>query len=354
LVALLGIISLSGCAALQPLGPDLTHGEKPMLIAVLPVENLSGGPAPVKEVRQGLADRLKELGLTIMPYDALESFMARHRLRNTGAIDGTTAMEFRNETGVAAVLITSLELYNESNPPRIALTSRIVTAEESPKIISMSSTAMAGNDAPGLFGLGLIENPRVLTDKAVERLAEALVHGDKRTRGGVTLPPEALFLPRPLDPTRTYSVAVLPFFNKSSRKYAGEIVALHFIRELNRLGNMHVIEPGVIRQELLRYRIIMEEGVSMADAEIVFGILKADLILSGNVDAYEDHQGSYDTPKVEFSALLLDRQSRKAVWAVNAHNTGDDRNYFFDVNRLTTASSLSAEMIRSAVESINK
>lgn len=354
LVAAFGIVILAGCATLQPAGSDLTAGGKQMLVAVLPVENLSGGPAPVKEVRQGLADRLKAQGLTVLPYDALENFMARHRLRYTGGIDGTTAKEFRDETGAAAVLITSLELYNESNPPRIALTARMVTTEENPKIISMASTAMAGNDAPGLFGLGLIENPKILTDKALGRLADALVHREKRMEDTVMLPPGALFSPQPLDPARRYSVAILPFFNKSSRKYAGEIVALHFISELTRQGNMDVIEPGVVRQELLRYRIIMEEGVSLADAEIVFGMLKADLILSGNVDGYDDHQGGYDTPKVAFSALLLDRQSRKAVWAVNAHNSGDDRVYLFDINRFTTANGLAAAMIRSAVGSINK
>lgn len=323
------------------------------LVAVLPIDNLSGGTAPVKELRSGLIARLAGKGLTVLPEADLDGFMARHRLRYAGGVDGATGAAFKSETGVNAVLVTSLELYNESYPPRIALTARFVSTGSAPRIIRMESTAMAGDDAPGLLGLGLIEDPRQLTDSALDRLVDALT-GKGGESTAPSLRPESLYRPQTLDPARKYSVAVLPFFNKSSRKYAGEILALHFIRELTKVGMFDVVEPGVVREELLKYRVIMEEGVSLADAEIVFGMLKADLLLSGNVNDYEDHQGSFGTPKVDFSALLLDKASRRAVWAVEAHYTGDDRVHLFDIGKINTANGLAAAMVRGAMLSLYK
>lgn len=353
IVLLLGIINVSGCASSVPaVRGEIPAGALPASIAVLPMDNLSGGAAPIKALRLELIERLKAKGLSVLPDDKLDSFMARHRVRYVGGISKQTSEAFRKEMGVSSVLITSLELYNESYPPRIALTARLVATEDEPRITRMESTAMAGDDRPGLLGLGLIEDPRELRAKALDRLVDALIGGEEGKGHLLALPPETLYRTQALDPARRYSVAVLPFFNKSSRKYAGEILALHFIREMIKYPMFNVIEPGVVREELLRYRVIMEEGVSLADADIVFGMVKADLILSGNVNDYEDHQGTFGAPKVDFSALLLDRTTRKSVWAVDAHYTGDDRVHFFDIGKVTTASGLAAGIIRGAIESL--
>ena len=101
--------------------------EQNVRIAVYPVENLSGTPAPLKEIRQDLIDRLKLKGVRILDGEALEKFMAKHRIRYTGGIDKDTAMAFKTDAGVDSVLITSLELYSESVPPKISLTSRLVS-----------------------------------------------------------------------------------------------------------------------------------------------------------------------------------------------------------------------------------
>ncbi len=354
-VLLLGIINVSGCASSVPGGPGgVTAGSGVASVAVLPIDNLSGGAAPIKALRQELIARLKAKGISVLSDELLDSFMAHHRVRYVGGINKPTSEAIRTETGVSEVLITSLELYNESYPPRIALTARLVTTGEEPRIARVESTAMAGDDAPGLLGLGLISDPRLLRDKALARLVDALAGGGGHMEGALALSPESLYRTQALDPTRKHSVAVLPFFNKSSRKYAGEILALHFIQELTKYPMFNVIEPGVIRDELLRYRVIMEEGVSLADADIVFGMLKVDLLLSGNVNDYEDSQGSFGAPKVDFSALLLDRQSRKSVWAMDAHYTGVDRVYFFDIGKVNTANGLADAIVRGGIESLYK
>ncbi len=328
----------------------MTAAPAGLKVAILPLDNLSGGAAPLKELRRELAARLQEKGMTVLPDGVLDAFMLRHRLRYVGGIDAATAEAFRAETGVDAVAVTSLELYGESYPPRIAITARLVATGSAPRILRMESAAMAGDDTPGLFGLGLVTDPRVLREKAIARLVAELTDGEREPRADFG--PATLFHPRSLDPEKRYSVAVIPFQNKSTRKYAGEILALHFVKELVKLGTLDVVEPGVVREELLRYRVIMEDGISLADAEIMFGMLKADLLLTGNVNDYEDQQGSFGSPKVDFSALLLDRESRLAVWAVDDRYTGDDRVHFFDFGRITTANALAAAMVHSAVGSL--
>ena len=56
-------------------------------IAVLPVENLSGTMAPVKDIRELFIKRLKAHGFQILDDESLEKFMARNRIRYTGGIN---------------------------------------------------------------------------------------------------------------------------------------------------------------------------------------------------------------------------------------------------------------------------
>lgn len=352
-ILLIGLINLTGCATPR----TSKTGDEPdtagnVAIAVLPLDNLSGGKAPLKLLRQELIDRLKQNGLAVLPDAELDTFMARHRVRYVGGVDRETSAAFKSETGVGAVLVTSLELYDESPPPRLALTARLVATGDDPRIIRVESTAMAGNDRPGFLGLGLIKDPQVLRVKAVNQLADKLAGRDAGAGGGAALRPESLYRSRLLDPAKRYSVAVMPFHNTSGRKHAGEILALHFIRELTRFGMFDVVEPGVVRDDLLRYRIIMEDGVSMADAEVMFRMLKADFLLSGNVNDFADQEGNLGVPKVDFSAQLMERESSKVVWGVDARHAGDDRTWLFDVGKVNTASGLAAATVRGAIESL--
>lgn len=351
--ALVVIIALTGCAGSTHTAGSIDHEVSAgMRVAVLPLDNLSGGVAPLKLIRQEFISRLQVEGVVVLPDAELDAFMARRRLRYVGGLTREDAAAFRNDTGVTAVVVTSLELYNESYPPRIALTARMVSTGDDPHIIRMASSAMTGDDTPGILGIGLIDDPKILRARAVDRLVTGLMAENGVGQAGPSLAPASVFHNQPLDQGKKYSVAVLPFFNKSSRRYAGEILALHFIRELVQNDRFSVIEPGVVRQELLQYRVIMEDGVSLADAELVFGVMRAELLLTGNINDYEDAQGASSAPKVDFTALMLNRDNRKAGWAVDAHAKGDDRIYLFDFGRLSTANALAAAMTRGAIKTL--
>jgi hypothetical protein len=91
-------------------------------------------------------------------------------------------------------------------------------------------------------------------------------------------------------------------------------------------------------------RIILDQGVSLVNADSIAGLLNADLILSGEVTDYEDYQGVWGKPKVSFSAQLVEKKSREVVWSSNSYNEGDESVFFFDLGRVNTASAMVSQM----------
>jgi len=143
------------------------------------------------------------------------------------------------------------------------------------------------------------------------------------------------------------AIAVVPFVNASGKKYAGETMMLQFVKELTRLEGFTVIEPGVVRQTLLAMRIIMYDGASLPDIDLIINSLDADLILTGRVFDYQDFIASGGTPKVDFSVMLFEKTGRKVIWASKSYNQGDDGVTLFDWGNISTANALVTEMARS-------
>ena len=357
------LICLSGCSATNNRAISVTDDhptpEKKLLVAVLPLTNLSSTPAPLEEIRQQLGKSFKQQGLDILPAETLESFIVKHRIRYVGGIDEITARDFRYETGADAVLITSVELYSDIPPPKIALTSRLVSTGNNPKILWMDGVGLAGDDSVGILQLSLIEDPRKLLNKAVRYLSISLTqylagesYSTDSQRDILKFWPKVFYRSPILEPDRTYNVAVVPFFNLSERRFAGEIIALNFVEQMTTQKNFSVIEPGIVRQLLLQMRIIMDDGISLADADLLFSRLDADLILAGKIFDYQDYQGAAGKPKVGFSTLLIEKKSREVVWSSDSYNEGDHGVFFFDWGKINTAHAMASEMVQSALETI--
>jgi hypothetical protein len=147
-----------------------------------------------------------------------------------------------------------------------------------------------------------------------------------------------------LDADAPPRIAIMPFTNESGRKYAGEIMVLHFLRELIKGRHFIVTEPGLVKEKLLDYRIIMYDGVSLTDAELIAGELQADLILTGRVLEFRENADRFGKPKVGFSLLLMNRKNQQVVWASSSLNEGNDAVYLFDWGRINTIHTLAAEM----------
>ena len=326
-------------------------GEEGIRIAVFPVENLSGTVAPVKEIRQMFIEKLGAKGVDVVDEETLEKFMAKYRIRYTGGISTEIAKTFKQDINVSGVLIISVELYSDANPPKISLISRLVSTGENPVILWMDKVGLAGDDSRGLLDLGLIQDPKVLLDKGMKLMFDSMNrYLSKRSEEGRGYSSRRRFRPQivyrspAFDPNRKYTVAIAPFFNYSLRKYAGDILVLHLATELKRFNRFDVVEMGVVRQAFLDMRIILDQGVSLVNAESISGLVNADLILAGDVTDYEDYQGVSGTPKVSFSAQFIDSKHREVVWSSYSFNQGDEGVFFFDLGTLNTASAMVSEM----------
>jgi len=361
-ILLISIFCLSECVLVKKNPPEnFQIGKQELRIAVLPAENLSGTPVPLKKIKASIIEKLKGQGLSVLEGDELDKFMALYRVRYTGGIDAATAEAFKKEIGVNAVLITSVELYNETTPSKVALISRLVSTGGNPVILWMDSVGLSGDDSPGILNTGLIEDYNLLLDKAIESLNASLRRYLSESRGMLSTKKNRKFLAPKIsynisfiNPDKKYAVAVIPFFNDSTRKNSGEIIMLHFVMQMMKLKNFDVIEPGVIRQELLKMRIIMDAGISLSDADLILNGLNADLMLSGRVMGYDDYIGSFGKTKVDFSVQLLNKEGKKVVWASKSYSEGDDRVFLFDWGKINTANAMASEMVRIAVDSMVK
>ena len=361
-IPLLVLVLLSSCTQTWP--PPGWKGSfvprNDLRIAVFPVENLSATNAPIKEFKEFLTRTMRERGITVIEEEALEGFMARNRIRYTGGIDIESARKLREETGAGAALITSIELYSSINPPKIAVTSHLVATEgDRRRILWMDSIGLAGDSSPKILGLGLVKDPKILVQAVAEDLSDSLA--GYLSEGVIR--PETRGRKRTFQPKMQYgslvrkekddlSVAVVPFHNLSSRSNAGEILSLHFIRYLKEVGNVSVVEPGDVRRKLLDARVILDDGISLANADLISDRLQVDLILTGRVFDYQDYQGEGGSTKVDFSVLVLERKSRKVVWYSRSNSDGNDRVYIFDWGALKTANELATEMVDAVVHSM--
>jgi hypothetical protein len=197
----------------------------------------------------------------------------------------------------------------------------------------------------------LINDLHTLQEMALERLADSLASAmsDERRMCGETAAsskykPKQFYGAVPVEKGKKTTIAVAPFYNDSIRKKAGEILQAHFTRQIACLPNVSPVEPGIIREKMLGIRMIMPQGVSIRDVDVLTYILEADFVLSGAVFDYQDPRGGAGTPKIDFSTLMINRGERKVVMLSKSYNRGDDGVFFYDVGRENNASVMAERM----------
>ena len=349
-IGLLAAAFLAGCRTTQP--PERAA---PPRLALFPVQNLTGGTAPVRDLTAALRAQLLTYGVVLVPDEVVLRALAAHRIRYTGGVDRETAAVLRDEAGADGVIIPSLEIYQPVPPFRMAMTTRLVTTGADPAIRWIGSFARSGIDAPGLLAMGVVQSMETLRDQSL--LDTAVWVARALQEPGVAVPcpqwsqvsPDRVFRsPLLSDPSRR-TLAVLPFLNGTERRDAGELMALRFLSPLLASGTVQVVEPGVVRGELLSHRIGAAGGISLDDARVVLELVGADLVLSGTVRQFEDAAGAFGAPSLEVGTWVLDRKTARLVWSSSTSGAGDDGVFFFGLGRVTTASALACVMAKGAV-----
>ncbi len=344
--------------------------------AVFPVDNLSGRKAPLTKLTDELRLQLNQKGIRFVNEQDFETFLKNYRIRYTGGIHSKIAQAIEEEISVEASLLTSLESYQQSDPAKISLTSRLILSGDQPEVIWMDSVGLSGDDSQGILGLGRIKDPDILLATAIGHLSESLVRflsdnaGNKavsaeqftgcKTKAKLSVNfeneqvkkkyrPRTYYRSPILSPDNTYTVAVIPFLNRSERPRAGTILMLAFFNQLIRHEMFKVIEPGLVREQLLKYRMIIGAGLSLASADVLFNSssLEADLLFSGVVFSYHD---TFGEPTVSFSVSIIEKKSREIVWSSRSYNSGNEGVFFFDLGRVHTANELATQMARGTLE----
>lgn len=355
------LLAATGCAH-RARGPAPSigaapPGERPRVL-LLPIDNLAATAAPTRELL-GAIEAALGARLEVVSGDETERFLSRHRLRHTGGIDAAAGRAAREELDADAVLITSLELYRPAGPPMLGMTVRLVSTGERPEILWIDTFARSGDEAPGLLGLGLVKRIEEVQRRVVADVSHALgrfLDGEPsgvRCDGASRYRPKVRYRSETLDGRDAApTLAVLPFLNLSDRRGAGDAMSLEFVRQLVASGRYRVLEPGVVRDYLLRARVIMPAGVSLESTRLIVGEFDADLVLSGVVLDF-DEGGGPQGPTIGFSATLLERNGNIA-WISRSANRGDDGVFAFGLGRVRTAQELGCRMVAEVVEGLSR
>jgi hypothetical protein len=200
------------------------------------------------------------------------------------------------------------------------------------------------------LGLKRIKNFEELQEKALKMLLTSLqeyLAGQRSSRAVKRdkIMPNDYYLATDFVANEQYKIAIVPFLNRYARRNAGFVVPLHFVKALSGYENVQVVEPGLVREQLLKYRLIMQAGPSLAIADVLASdtTLGADLILSGYVFDYQDKFG---TPKIDFATRLFSGPKRELVWWSRSYAAGDDGVYFFDFGQYNSTHVMLQEMVR--------
>lgn len=353
-VLLAALAGLSACGARQPT-PEATG---PVLrVALFPIENLSDSTIPAKALTAAVEAKIAAIGVEVVSGDILSRFFREHRVRYTAGLDAETARAAREELGVDGVLITTVETYSTSGSPRFAMSMRLLSVDDPPVIRWVDGAWVAGDGSPGILALGILTT----MDQVEEKVLAQLVASLEAFLAGKPVPeqcpstgrakPMTSFRSPGAEPGRHYSVAVLPFMNYTNRRSAGDLLALRFVQQLSASGRFTVTEPGVVRDQMLEYRVIMYGGVSLDTARTLLSLLKADVVIAGYVRRYQEGLGdASNTPKVTFTVIALERKTERVLWQMTSSHEGMDGVFFYDAGRVETASDLTCRMVRATLD----
>jgi hypothetical protein len=306
-------------------------------VAILPVYNLSGNTIPAGVLRSKLEEELRRLDFEPLSADLLDQFMVDNRWRHTAYLPETVAAELRQKFQVDAVFLTGVLTYQETDPPQLTVVSRMVGTGPDLPIIWADGVAGHGESAPGFLGLGRITDIGILKNNTLRNLIDKLSlwkQGDKVD-----------------PPDNNISIALFPFYSHTDQVRGGEILAAQLLINLFKQPGLRVLEPGLVRDRLLRFRVIAPFGPSESDMSLFKAKLDADLLITGSLThiIHAPYDPVRIPPETSFSMKVIDLQTQKQVAQGSIFGKGDDRVYFYDFLRFWTTYDLTDHLLNKMI-----
>jgi TolB-like protein len=152
--------------------------EQPLVlksIAILPFENLTRVPVAPTIVMDYVKKELKGKGWVLITRDEIvEKFLAKRRIRYTGAITRLTVREMGKVLGVDAVMVGSVNQYSSVGKKIVVgMSCRLVSTIDG-SLIWADNLTYTGNDFVGLLGLGTVRSLEVLSSMVVKDLVKGI------------------------------------------------------------------------------------------------------------------------------------------------------------------------------------
>jgi TolB-like protein len=302
-----------GGAANPPQNKDKILQKK---IALFPFLNFSNDKNALLNVMPELKIRLEDMGLEVVDWDKLSSFICKQRIRSTGFISKELAQRIRNKFAVDTILIGSIVSYIPSDNPQFGISARLIDSADG-SILWADYASATGEDFTKILGLGKVTTIEELIAKVSDRLFSSFS----------TEPPY-----REIE--STYTIAVMPFQNNSPYRNSGQIAMYLFLTELFKTQDFIPIEYGNIRKLIVDKRITHKGEMNFQNIKVLLDELGVDIILVGTVDAYSDGLETGTAPEVMISSRLLDTRQSKILWFNSFQLNGDDDVIVFDWGRL--------------------
>jgi TolB-like protein len=229
-------------------------------IAILPLENLSDNPLAAKMVRDNIKKEFVGKGLFAIALSKdVNRFLARRRIRYTGAITRVAVREMGKVLGVDAVLLGTINYYSVVGDTLIVgLNCRMLSAVDG-RIIWAENVTYTGKDFEGVLGLGSVKSLETLASMVVKDLVE-----DLRERFFVR---DSVHGPFEIERVITY-----PVMGKSGGKRDINV------RFLNLDGTPRIVKAIVGNQEYILSRVSAGEYKGVVDAPDMEGTHLLDVV----------------------------------------------------------------------------
>ncbi|VAV83147.1 hypothetical protein MNBD_DELTA01-288 [hydrothermal vent metagenome] len=229
-------------------------------LAILPLENLSDNPLAATLVTDHIKTELKARGLfDIAKAKDVNRFLARRRIRYTGAITRGAVREMGKILGVDAVLLGTVNYYSVVGKTLIVgLNCRMLSVSDG-RIVWADNITYTGKDFEGVLGLGTVKSIDALASMVVKDII-----GNLKDRFFVR---DSFYGPFDIERVITY-----PVMGKSGGKRDINV------KFLNLTGEPVMVKAliGTLEYELTRVSFGQYEGV--IDAPVAEGIHLVDVV----------------------------------------------------------------------------
>jgi len=318
-----------------PSSPFTKGGERGIIVAIFPFENLSEDKNALASIMPVLRSRLETKGLEMLNEDALNRFLLKERIRSTGYISSDIAGKSKDNLNVSAILVGSINSFSSKENPEVGLSARLINSSDG-TILWANHASATGEDFTKILGLGRILTIESLIPKVIDKLLESFS----------TLPPYK-------EIESTYRIAVMPFKNKSKIKDAGMLATYMFTVGLFKNKRFVPLEYGEVRRLVIDLRVRGKGELDFRNTEAISKSLGVDGIIVGTVELYKAKEGTLP-PEVVISARLIDARKNRILWYDSCQLNGDDDIIIFDFGKIRSLENVAYKVISKLVKEMGK